>query len=186
MKFKKLHIFLLFSLLFITACEKKDDIDENLITKSTQDTITTKSLTLTTTNNDKITITIEKGKLQVKEYRNKVVLLNFWATWCPPCKAEIPHLVNLQKKYKNDFIVLGILVEKDKSNEMLNNFIEEYKINYPVTNSKANFNLASLVGGVSSIPAIFLFDKTGLMVQNYVGAVQEEILDNDIKKHLGK
>jgi thiol-disulfide isomerase/thioredoxin len=186
MKFKILYIFLIFSLIFSTGCEKKDEINDSIVADVKDEVSVPKELILKTTNNKNITITIEDGKLKVKEYKDKIILLNFWATWCPPCKAEIPHLINLQNKYEKDFIVLAITVEKDKSNEALNQFIQEYQINYPVTNSIENFDLASMVGGVSSIPAMFLFDKTGLMVQNYVGAVQEEILDSDIKKHLGK
>jgi thiol-disulfide isomerase/thioredoxin len=186
MKFKILYIFLIFSLVFTTGCEKKDEINDSIVADSKDEPNTPKELKLTTTNNQQITISVEDGKLKVEEYKDKIILLNFWATWCPPCKAEIPHLINLQNKYEKDFITIGILVEKDKSNEAINTFIEEHQINYPVTNSMENFDLANLVGGVSSIPAMFLFDKSGLMVQNYVGAVQEEILDSDIKKHLGK
>ena len=187
MKFKKLYIFLIFILMVFTACENKGSIDENVIVDSTKRKASTQyELKLKTTNNKQITIVIENGLLKLKEFPNKVVLLDFWATYCPPCKAEIPHLINLQNRYKNDLIIIGLIVEKNKSNEILNNFIKEYKINYPITNSNGNFELASIVGGVSSIPAMFLFDKSGKMVMNYVGIVYEEILDNDIKRALSK
>ena len=186
MKFKKLYIFLIFVLIIITACENKENIDENIIANSTNETPTKYELKLTTTNNKQITVVIKNGLLQIKEFPQKIVLLNFWTTWCPSCKAEIPHLINLQNKYKNNLAIVGLIVAKDNSNDMLNSFIKEYQINYPITNSNANFELANIVGGVSSIPAMFLFDKSGKMVMDYAGIVYEEILDNDIKRALSK
>jgi len=172
-----------------TACQDKQSIDESVVASNNGSKEIVRKLPtfhLKTSDNKNITVEVTKKGWNFKEYPNKVVLLNFFATWCPPCKAEIPHLNNLLKKYKDDFVVISILVEENKSNESLNAFIKEYNIQYPVTNSPENFNIASGVGGVSSIPAMFLFNKDGLVYQNYVGAVAQEILDTDILKAMGK
>jgi thiol-disulfide isomerase/thioredoxin len=184
MKIKRLLLFGFLSIsLFITGCDKKESISSDVLAQPISKEI---SLNLTTTNGDKLSIKRVKNNWSFEQHPNKVVLVVFFATWCPPCKAEIPHLINLQNKYGKDFQVISVLAEQNKSNEELKNFIAEYKINYPVTNSDENFKFADGVGGVDGIPAMFLFDKKGEIVMKYVGATQEEILDSDISKYIGK
>ncbi len=184
MKIKKLFFFTLLSLsLVITGCEKKGEITGDAIAQNVAKDIT---LGLETTTGDDLTVERKKGLWSFKEYENKVVLVVFFATWCPPCKAEIPHLNNLLAKYNKDFQVIGVAVEQNKPNEELTSFINEHQIKYPVTNGAVNFEFADAVGGVDGIPAMFLFDKKGALVMQYEGATQEEILDSDISKHIGK
>lgn len=185
MKIKKILSFLLLFTILFTGCDTKDGIDESIV--ATQQDIKVQTFKLQQIDGNFITVSYDTQtqKWSFDEYPNKVVLLTFFASWCPPCKAEIPHLNNLVDKYKDEFIVLGISVEQDKDNNFYKDFIKQYKINYPVTNGTQNFYLANAVGGVSSIPAMFMIDKKGKMVRNYVGAVHEEILDNDIKKFKG-
>jgi thiol-disulfide isomerase/thioredoxin len=182
-----------FSIIFVASifigCNDNQTINESVVSPSNevQEVIPTlPTFHLKTTNNENITIEVTKEGWIFKEYPNKVVLLNFFATWCPPCKAEIPHLNNLGKKYKDDFIVISVLVEENKSNSFVKDFIKEHNVKYPITNSPENFAIASAVGGVTSIPSMFLFNKKGLVYQNYVGAVAEEILNTDILKAMGK
>lgn len=183
MNIKKLIGFGLLLVVIFSGCDKKEEINEDIIASTPKSQIRT--FNLKKTDGSFITIEYENGKWNFKDFPNKVVLLNFWATWCPPCKAEIPHLNNLVQKYKDEFIVLGVLVEEDKNNEDLISFMKSHQMQYPVTNGQENFYLAQAVGGVSSIPAMFMFDKTGKMVMNYVGAVHEEILESDINKYKG-
>ncbi|MDD2698624.1 MAG: TlpA disulfide reductase family protein [Arcobacteraceae bacterium] len=183
MKIKKLLFFALLSLSLITGCDKKEEIGSDAIAQPIAKDIT---LNLKTTTGDDLTVERKKGIWSFEQYPNKTVLVVFFATWCPPCKAEIPHLINLQAKYGKDFQVISVLAEQNKPNEELANFIAEYKISYPVTNSDENFKFADAVGGVDGIPAMFLFDKKGAIVMQYEGATQEEILDSDISKHIGK
>ena len=168
------------------GCEEKDTITEDVLAPSKEVKVELPTFKLTTTNDKEIVIKVTKEAWIFENYKGKAILLNFFATWCPPCKAEIPHLNDLQKKYGDDFQVISVLVERDKPNSYVNQFIKKFKINYPLTNSNVNFQLADAVGGVSSIPAMFLFNKEGVVVQNYVGAVASEILESDIKKTLGK
>ncbi|MBE0497000.1 MAG: TlpA family protein disulfide reductase [Campylobacterales bacterium] len=117
-------------------------------------------------------------------HEGKVVLLNFFATWCPPCKAEIPHLNALQTAHGDALSIISVALE-EKSAEELKSFIEYYTINYTVTQGEPNFELAKEVGGVSTIPYMVLYDKNGHYATHYVGAVPEEMIDADIKKALG-
>ena len=86
----------------------------------------------------------------------KSTLLVFFATWCPPCKAEIPHLNNLQEKYKDKFVIISVLLEENKSNEEIANFAKYNNANFIITNSPDNFKFAQSVGGVKNIPLMFL------------------------------
>jgi len=192
MQIKKMTIFTILLLGLLTGCNKKDEtISEEAMVKPKETTHKVQeqklpTFHLTTTQGKEITIKVTKNGWIFPQYKNKVILLTFFATWCPPCKAEIPHLINLQNKYKDQLQVIAIVVEQNKDNEVLKEFIKEHKIIYPVTNSNENFNVASAVGGVSSIPAMFLFTQDGLVANDYVGAVHEEILESDIKKLLGQ
>jgi thiol-disulfide isomerase/thioredoxin len=189
MNIKLLPFFLILVTSVFTACQDKNNISESVVnttkeTKPVEQKLPT--FHLKTSNDKNITIEVTKDGWNFKEYPNKVVLLNFFATWCPPCKAEIPHLNNLLEQFKDDLIVISVLVEQNKENSLVNDFILQHNIQYPITNSPVNFDLAGAVGGVDSIPAMFLFTKKGLVFQNYVGAVEETILSTDIQKALKK
>ena len=186
MNIKKVIFLIILIITVFTSCEDKNEITQTVLAPSSDTNRELPTFNLTTTKGETITIEVTKDGWVFKEYKNKAILLNFFATWCPPCKAEIPHLNELQKKYGDEFQVLSILVERDKPNSYVNKFIKKFNINYPITNSKVNFQLADAVGGVTSIPWMFLFNKEGVVVQSYVGAVASEILASDIKKTLGK
>jgi len=123
---------------------------------------------------------------------NKVVLFDIFATWCPPCQAEVKHLGNLQKKYGDDLIIMGITIEEDKSNAELDAFREKFKGgDYLIANKADNQNLARSiastigVGQQFPIPLMVLYHN-GEYVTHYAGATQEEIIDHDIAQALGK
>ena len=174
------------TLFFMSGCEKKENqpTQQQVQTKNKQ----TKSsdIKLTTTNETLINLTPIKDGFIFHDFKDKIVLVNFFATWCPPCKYEIPHLANLQKKYKDNLQTIGVLLEENKTNSELREFIKEFEINYPVTNGSANFNFANIFGGVQSIPTTFIFDKSGKYVTHYNGAAPEEMIDFDIQKVLNK
>ncbi len=108
----------------------------------------------------------------LSDYRGKVVLIEFWATWCPPCKASVPSLVGLQKKYgQKDFIVLGLSIDTDSdASEKVRQFSAAYNINYPVLLAnetiQKNYN-------VISIPTSFLLGKDGKIIDIYRGYSDE-------------
>ncbi len=141
---------------------------------------------LKTTSGTKIKlISTEKG-IKFPDYPNKVILLDFFATWCPPCRAAIPHLISLQNKYKNDIQVIAILMEENKDNSELERFIQKHKLIFPVSNSRENFILSQALGGIRSLPTMVMYDKNGNYHTHYVGVAPEEMIDSDIQKALKK
>jgi thiol-disulfide isomerase/thioredoxin len=183
MQFKTLAFLSILSILFFTGCDSKDKNEEITETKVQQVEKTTE-FQLKTTDNNIIDIKLENDKIIVKNYPNKIVLLNFFATWCPPCKAEVPNLIKLQNDYKNDFVVVSVLLEEMKTNEEILAFIKEYNINYTVINSPESFDLVKNLGGIKSIPTMYLLDKNSKIFQKYVGLVPNEMMEIDIKKVL--
>jgi thiol-disulfide isomerase/thioredoxin len=185
LKIKALFLITLSSF-FISGCDSKNEF-ENAIVKD-QIKIATYNLKSSTDENIQVKREKENFIFQGEKYKNKVVLLVFFATWCPPCKAEIPHLVNLQKLYKGKLEIVALnMGNKDGTttrNININTFKEENSMNYTVTNEGDNYTLASAVGGVYTIPAMFLLDTTGKIVENYVGVVPEEMLGSDILKYI--
>ncbi len=167
------------SLLFWAGCSSEKKKSEEKVS-----VIINEKITLHDINGKEIIVTpLEKG-FTFSGFENKVVLINFFATWCPPCKAEIPHLNNLQEKYKDKFVIISVLLEENKSNEEILNFAKHNNINYTITNSVENFKLAKSVGGVKNIPLMFLYDKNGNYSTHYTGVIPEEMIDADIKKVL--
>jgi len=182
MNIKKLLLLSFLLILTFNACEEKQTITQSVLEPSKDIKIELPTFKLTTTDEKTITIKVTEDGWIFEEYKNKVILLNFFATWCPPCKAEIPHLNHLQKEYGKDFQVISVLLERDKPNDFIQKFIDKFNVQYPITNSPENFNLSAGVGGVQAIPTMFLFTKEGKVFQKYKGAVSEEILTIDIQK----
>ena len=100
------------------------------------------------------------------EWHGKVVLVNFWATWCPPCRAEIPDLVALQEKYKDRLVVLGIS-EDEGDVGIVRRYASEQKINYPIVMSTPELRHA--FPAVMALPTTFVIDPDGKLVQKNVG-----------------
>jgi thiol-disulfide isomerase/thioredoxin len=100
------------------------------------------------------------------DWRGKVVLVNFWATWCPPCRAEIPDLIALQEKYRDRLVVVGIS-EDEGSVDGVRRFVTEHKINYPIVMSTPE--LRKIFPEVMALPTTFVLDRDGNLTQKNVG-----------------
>src|ERR1700704_1697803 len=113
------------------------------------------------------------GKLvHIADYKGKVVLLDFWATWCGPCKIEIPWFMELQRKNKDrGFEVLGVAMD-DEGWEAVKPFLTELGVNYRVV--IGNDATAQLYGGVDALPTTFLIDRTGKIAAVHVGLVPKK------------
>jgi thiol-disulfide isomerase/thioredoxin len=115
-------------------------------------------------------------------YEGKAVLLAFFATWCPPCKAEIPHLKAITDKHKDSFAVVAVTIEADKPKAELEAFAKEHGINYQVAFGKTNEEMIRAVGGVRGVPNMFLYASSGKLLQHYTGAVPAEMIEEDLRK----
>jgi len=105
--------------------------------------------------------------VSLSDFKGKVVILDFWATWCPPCALEIPHFVTLQEQYwAMGFTVLGVAVSSGDAG-MVNSFARKYRINYPIL--MADGQVQKAFGGIRSIPTTFIIDAEGNMRYRYIG-----------------
>lgn len=116
--------------------------------------------------------TIEGETIRLTDYRGKVVVLNFWATWCPPCRKEIPDFVELTRTNdKETFVILGVTLQSGTTQD-IKDFAEKNNMNYPVLtgNQKYLMKLTQLYGGVRGIPTTFIIGPDGKVQDRYVGA----------------
>lgn len=121
--------------------------------------------------------------VSLSDYKGKVVLLNFWATWCGPCKIEIPWFIEFEQKYKDKgFAVLGISMDEDGWNAV-KPYMAEKHINYRM--AIGNDSVGSIYGGVDSLPTSFVIDKTGRIAATHVGLVSKGDYQNEIEQLLG-
>ncbi len=124
-----------------------------------------------------------KDMISLKSYSNKVILLNFWATWCPPCKAEIPDLIRLYNQYKGKFIIIGISVDQTGA-DTVREFYKNYKMNYPVI--MATSGILQNYGGITAIPTSFLISPDGKLIKTIVGYRSKDQYEAEIKPYLPK
>ncbi len=181
-------LFLFFSLicvLFLSSCTDKSNEATTVISDDTSfndlKIQNNSKYTLTTTKKESINLEFKNQILSSKKYEGKIVLINFWATWCKPCIEEMPSFNNLVQKYKDKFIIIGILFERNKDKKELNDFIKKYKIKFPITFGDENFRIAKAFDDVSMIPESFLFNKNGKLVKKFIGKIEEKDLEFFIK-----
>jgi peroxiredoxin len=122
--------------------------------------------------------------VKLSDYSGKVVLLNFWATWCGPCEIEIPWFIKFQQEYKDrDFVVLGVSADEDGW-KSVKPFVAREKLNYPVVITSAMVN--ELYGGIRSLPTSFVIDREGRVASSHVGLVSMNTYRQEILTLLGK
>lgn len=120
--------------------------------------------------------------VDISSYKGKVVVVNFWATWCGPCKVEIPWFIEFQQKYKDrDFAVLGISMDDDGW-KSVRPYITDHKLNYQVM--IGNQVLADQYGDIESLPTTFILDRQGRIAAMHVGLVDKSDYQNEIVKLL--
>jgi thiol-disulfide isomerase/thioredoxin len=124
----------------------------------------------------------EKGqKICINDFKGKNIVINFWATWCSPCRNEIPTLLNIYNKHKNKgLIMLGISLDQDMTIAELSSFVGENEINYQIILD--NGMLENAFGGIPAIPTTLIINKQFKISDKYVGEISEEILEQMIAK----
>jgi thiol-disulfide isomerase/thioredoxin len=127
-------------------------------------------------------LTALDGKpLTLAALQGKVVLLNFWATWCGPCRAEVPDLVALQERYKARLQIIGLNVDDEEAD--IKQYVEETGINYPVAMTSNDVRIQ--FGGIPALPTSFVLDTEGRVVQKHVGLWNPAVYETEIRALLG-
>ena len=186
---KRKHILLsiyIFGLLGFSSCQKKNSNDFTSQSRKKgrpANSVKAPDFTLATLEGDWVTLS---------DFKGKVVLVNFWATWCGPCLMEIPDLVNLQSKYQQKGLeVLGITLTSGTPKQIAK-FSEKWGMNYFVltdingTETEIVTNTFSQATGVpiSGIPTSIIIDREGYIVKTYVGPRSEKMFYDDLKHYL--
>ncbi len=171
---------LLGSMLLLGGCDDKEglskvDKDSKQSSAVTYDLADPRGQKLTVTETDELDFGHDKP----------YTLVVFWATWCPPCKAEIPHLTDIQSSYDNVTIIAS-LVEQDKPDSELLEFMDEYEMGYFVSNTDDDYALSKKIAGkigigeIKTIPTMALF-KNGQYVSHWVGPVPPEMITSKLE-----
>ena len=131
------------------------------------------------------TLTSVSGEdVSLSDFKGKVVVIDFWATWCPPCRKGIPDLISLQKEYKDKVAVIGISLDRENTKAGVPDFVNKMGINYPVVyfNDKVIIDF----GGVSAIPTTFIIDQKGNIVKKIIGLYPKSEYEQKIKELIKK
>ena len=116
-------------------------------------------------------------QLQLSDYRGKPVILNFWATWCPPCRKEIPDLTAFQTKYGDKATVIGVALDDPGE---VKEFVRMFEVNYPV--AYGNEVVSRKFGKVRGLPTTFFIDAKGRIVGDQIGIVTPAQLEQFVQK----
>jgi thiol-disulfide isomerase/thioredoxin len=125
---------------------------------------------------------VNGNDVTLSSFKGKVILVNFWATWCGPCKIEIPHLVELQEQYKDDLVILGVSV--DDTAEKMKPYAEQYQMNYPVLVGLGHDDMQEAYGPLWGIPVSVFIDRDGNVTKRHSGIATKEQFEREIKAAL--
>jgi thiol-disulfide isomerase/thioredoxin len=127
-------------------------------------------------------VDLDGNKGSLADYKGKVLIVDVWATWCPPCKQELPHFIELYDEYKDKgFEMVGLSV--DDSPDVLKPFIKEYNLNYTIHWGNGQ-EVQSVFGPIPGIPTTFIIDKEGNIVKKLVGYQDKAVFEDAIKSLL--
>jgi len=159
--------------IFFTACENEAQtvIKETPSFDKLKEKRDENFYTLKTVDNKEIKFEYINNILTSKDLNGKIVLINFFATWCPPCIKEIPTFNQLTEMYPNDFKIVSILFQDPIELAQLKEFIKNNNINFDITVGEENIKLAKAFNNVQKVPESYLFTKDGIMIEKFLGAI---------------
>ncbi|MNO22399.1 Thiol-disulfide oxidoreductase ResA [compost metagenome] len=120
--------------------------------------------------------------VQLSDYRGKKVLVNFWATWCPPCKAEMPHMQRFYEDFSDDeVVVLGVnMTSIDKGMEAIEAFTKEYGLTFPIVLDQQGDVMDTYQ--ITGYPTTYAIDQEGIIRAKFIGAIDYEMMKNTVNK----
>lgn len=120
--------------------------------------------------------------VRLSSFKGKIIILNFWATWCPPCLEEIPDLITLQEQFKDDIVVLGFSI--DDKPEQLREYAAKIQMNYPVLVGAGHENIQEAYGPMWGVPVTVIIDRAGRIAKKQSGIRTRAQFEREIKKLL--
>lgn len=125
---------------------------------------------------------LDGKKIKLSDYRGKAVVLNFWATWCGPCKVEMPWFVDLQKEYRDQGLeIIGVSMD-DTGKDGVAKFAQQLGLNYTVVMGKDS--VGNAYGGVEGLPTTFYIGRDGKVLDSVSGLISKSEIEDNIKKAL--
>ena len=128
---------------------------------------------------------IRGAQHSLEEYRGKVVVLNFWATWCLPCKYEMPLLVDLQNRYPDRIVVVGASLDDKETQKRIRKFVAKHKVQFPIWTGADTATLARFGLG-TSLPATAFIDRDGSVIGRVLGELERKDLIPRVEWMLGE
>jgi len=162
-----------------TSNETANSSDES----TTSETNKTENSKADAYNNDFTLKDLSGKEVSLSDFAGNIVVLNFWATWCPPCKAEIPDFIEVYNAYKDKGVsFIGVSLDEDFN--ALVNFVSDYQINYVIVHDPNS--AVSNYWGIDAIPATFFLDEEGKVIDSVVGQMPKENLVSTIEYLLNR
>ena len=122
--------------------------------------------------------TLDGRTMNSRDWKGKVVLVNFWATWCPPCREEIPALIKLQETYKDHLLILGVSADEGSPDDVAK-FAAEHRMNYPIVMETPE--LTKAFPGIFALPTTFVVDQDVKMVQKHIGLLNIAVVEQETR-----
>ena len=113
--------------------------------------------------------TLDGVVIRLSDYPGKIIIVDFWATWCAPCRMAVPELVELQNEYRDDLVIIGISLDQPYTQQNLKPFIDSYGINYPIV--LGTLEVVEAYGNIRGIPTSFILNQDGEIVNKFTGYV---------------
>lgn len=123
--------------------------------------------------------TLDDQKQTLAQTRGKVVILNFWASWCEPCKSEMPHFQTYYEQHSEDLEILAINYTKKDKVAQVKNFVEQYKLTFPILLDKTGET--SILYGAFALPTTIILDREGNIVHEILGPLDEALLEEYVE-----